>query len=190
MGDAAPCARISRRDMLALLAAGFALARRPVRAQADSFADVVGRCDCSVTGHSLAADAEWWMLSGKRRIVTLHRFAVEHVLAGEVAPGDELLVRTLGGVIGDYGQRVVGEAEIRVGAPALLLLTAAEPGLHAVSGMEHGYFRLERDASGVQRLRASHSMHAGPCPTAQLEGASVSEAQAMLARSWRGLHAP
>jgi hypothetical protein len=187
---AAPHTRISRRQLLAGLAAAYVLGRRTLtHARAETFADLVARCDCCVTGRSLGASSEWWTLAGRRRIVTVHRFAVDHVLAGEAAGGDELLVRTLGGVIGDYGERVIGEAELRVGEPALLLLTAAEPGVHVVSGMEHGRFRVVREADGVERLHAPQRAHAAASPTAVLEGARLSEAQALVAQAWQEQHA-
>lgn len=175
--------RCSRRDVLWMLAASAVVLRRGwAQAAEPGLGDVLARCACCVVGRSLAAEADWWWLGGKRRIVTVHRFAVEQVVDGEVAVGEELLVRTLGGQVGDFAQRVIGEAEIGHDAPSLLMLAAAEPGMHAVAGMAHGCFGVAREPDGVVRLRArGRSPSHGP--TAVLEGATVAEARALIVRA-------
>src|SRR4051794_24684786 len=52
----------------------------------------------------------WEDLPSGRRIVTYIRLSVEQTVAG--APGGEVWVRTLGGVVGKLGQAVSGEAQI------------------------------------------------------------------------------
>src|SRR5690606_40884069 len=67
-----------------------------------------------LVGTALEATCRFEYIGGKRRIVTDTRFAVEAPLA-KAEPGEsEVLVRTLGGVIGDLGELVRSE-ERRVG---------------------------------------------------------------------------
>src|SRR5687767_275799 len=82
--------------------------------RAVSVEELVRRSHGVLVATPLERMAEWARVGGTRRIVTLTRVRVEETVAG-VNEDSELLVRTLGGRIGDIGQLVDGEAELRVG---------------------------------------------------------------------------
>jgi hypothetical protein len=193
-------APVTRRRVLAGVLAAAAWACLPRRgranASAPTLAELVAHCDCCVAGRSVAAESSYVTLGGKRRIATVHRFVVDEVIEGAASAGDELLVRTLGGQVGDFAQRVFGEAELRSGEPSALLLTRAEPELFVVTGMERGCFVLLPGVDGVARLAlrqapiADHNAgtqagtHAGT-----LEGATLAQARTLIAAARSGLRA-
>ena len=174
-------ARCSRRE-LGLLAASLVVLRHGVvAAQGPTLAELLAHCDGSVVGQSRSPSSDWVELGGKRRIVTVHRFEVERALDGRAAAGDVLSVRALGGRVGDYAQRVSGEAELRVGEPTMLMLTRAEPGLYVVTGMDYGRFPLQRGADGVVRVGARTAHEASTSAMSALAGATLDQAEQILA---------
>lgn len=68
-----------------------------------------------------------------------------------VAAGELFVVRSLGGVVGDIGQRVYGEASYQPGQDVLLLV-AARDGAYFSVGMAQGAMVIERQA-GVETVR-------------------------------------
>lgn len=111
--------------------------------------------DCIVSGIALDARAHFAWIGGQRRIVTDTRFAVREVLARNAPEDSEILVRTLGGEVGDLGQLVHGEALLELGLASLLFLTAQQDGIRHVMGMAQGHYRVIPDAASVPRLRPS-----------------------------------
>ena len=100
----------------------------------------------------LEAHCEWATFGRTEVIVTETRVRVEGTLLG-TAPS-ELLVRVLGGSVGELGVRVDGQAELRLGEPGVLFLTLA--GAEAfVVGAAQGHYPLSRAAQGVARLTPS-----------------------------------
>ncbi len=59
--------------------------------------------------------SQWEELGGARRIVTYTRLSIDRPVAGQ--PDGEIWVRTLGGAVGDIGQQVSGDAQLKIGAP-------------------------------------------------------------------------
>ncbi|HEY3593297.1 MAG TPA: hypothetical protein VGL13_05470 [Polyangiaceae bacterium] len=88
-----------------------------------------------------------------RRIVSYTRVRVDQVVDG--APAAEIWVRTLGGTVGDLGQRVEGEAVLAPGQPALMFLAARQDGTHSVVGMSQGHFPLEAAVGEPMKVSAS-----------------------------------
>jgi hypothetical protein len=162
--------------------------RGRANASEPTLADLLAHCDCCVVGRSVAAEASYVKLGGKLRIATVHRFAVDQAIEGGASAGDELLVRTLGGQVGDFAQRVFGEAELRNGEPSLLLLTRAAPELFVVTGMARGCFALSHGADGVERLAQRHAPSADGNASA-LEGATMAQARTLIAAARSGLRA-
>jgi len=74
------------------------------------------------------------------RIYTYSRVHVERAIAGTLAPGGEALVRTMGGIVGDVGQQVDGEAELVVGQASLLFLQPGPNGSFHVTARAQGQF--------------------------------------------------
>jgi len=91
------------------------------------------------------------------RIVTYTRVTVIERVAGD-AEGT-LWVRTLGGEVGELGQRVDGEATFAVGTPTLVFLERGVVGAYAVAARAQGQFLLEARPSG-RVLRPHPSMGA------------------------------
>ena len=74
------------------------------------------------------------------RIFTYTRLHVDRAVEGDMATGGEVLVRTLGGVVGEIGQRVEGEAAFDVGKPCLVFAHPGPPGAYVVTARGQGAF--------------------------------------------------
>jgi hypothetical protein len=141
------------------------------------------------------------------RIITYTKVHVDRVLAG-TAP-TEVWVETLGGVVGDIGQQVEGEAVLRAGQQSLLFLSPYESG-YVVTARGQGQFPIVRDAGGA--LHVKKNLHAGAlvgprdttvasiraattyAPAAKpaadvLDGKSVADAETEIVGAWRRTHA-
>jgi hypothetical protein len=59
------------------------------------------------------------------RIYTYSHVHVDRAIAGTLPAGGEAWIRTMGGIVGDIGQQVEGEAELVSGQPSLLFLQPA-----------------------------------------------------------------
>ncbi|MFO0676037.1 MAG: hypothetical protein U0169_05855 [Polyangiaceae bacterium] len=89
------------------------------------------------------------------RIVTYTRLRMERAVAGDVGTGQDVWVRSLGGVVGDIGQRVDGEATFTMGRPSLLFLQAAAAGTWVVSARAQGQFPIVLGPDKAPRLMKS-----------------------------------
>ena len=136
------------------------------------------------------------------RIVTYTRVHVDETVAGDLAAGDEAWVASLGGIVGDVGQTVNGEPQLRVGVPALLFLRPDRaPGLRVVTARAQGYFGVRWDAAAkVRRFRASNAVGLLLPPQRGLAATKRTAAEAIadrpgdqvlrdIADAWRRLHA-
>jgi hypothetical protein len=113
---------------------------------------VAGTCHI-VAGAPMLASSRWETIGTTRRIVTEWVVRVDESIDDRDAPG-EVLVRTLGGVVGDVGQVVAGQAHLQVGQRAALFLCEPSPEVHAVFGWAQGAYPLRRDRGGTERLHA------------------------------------
>jgi hypothetical protein len=91
----------------------------------------------------------WEDLPSGKRIVTYTKLSVERPVVG--APGAEIWVRTLGGVVGKIGQAVPGEAQIASGSRGLFFLAQAN-GVVVVTAMGQGHYPIVSDDKGVARV--------------------------------------
>lgn len=89
---------------------------------------------------------------GGRRIVTYTPVRVAQAAYG--APGAEVWVRTLGGQVGDIGQKVEGEAVLVPGERTVLFLKASPEGPTRVVEMAQGQYVI-RTHEKIDRLRIS-----------------------------------
>ena len=140
-------------------------------------------------------------------IVTYTKVHVDRLIAGS-APS-EVWVETLGGVVGDIGQQVEGEAVLRSGQQSLLFLAAYQTG-YVVTARGQGQFPIARDNAGalrvkrnlhpgaltaprdtvVARVRAATSYAPAASPAADvLDGKSIADAAAEISGAWRRTHA-
>lgn len=91
-----------------------------------------------------------YISSGSRYIVTDVTVRSERNLLG-VPEGSRFVVRHLGGVVGELGQRVFGEASYRVGEQVLLFASERQGSFYAM-GMAQGAMHVYRDSSGTSRV--------------------------------------
>jgi hypothetical protein len=120
-----------------------------------SLEELAGESGRILVGRALDSTSQWVTIGGRRRIVTDTRVRVEEVVAKERPTDSEVLVRTLGGTVGDVGALVHGEAEFAQDESCLVFLRTATDGLHRVTGMAQGHYPLIADTSKVLRLRPS-----------------------------------
>jgi hypothetical protein len=113
-------------------------------------------------GRSVERTTSFMDLAGARRIVTVHRIIEVERIDSDEAP-EESWVLTLGGRMGDLGQKVSGEAEIRDGDDFVLFLgreTEASPSVppyRRVIGMAQGAYGLVNE-SGRRRLHPARNL--------------------------------
>jgi hypothetical protein len=102
---------------------------------------------------ALDAESHYEELGRRRRVVTDTRVRVEDVLAKAPTNERELMVRTLGGAIGRLGERVHGQAQLRLGEVCVAFLLEGPDGLHYVNGMAQGHYPL-RERAGLRLERS------------------------------------
>ncbi len=107
-------------------------------------------------GRPLEAYSEWARFGDERRIVTYTRVRVDEALVGDGEP--ELLVRTLGGTVGNLGQIVHGEAQLLIDEDCVAFLMTMKDGMLGVTAMAQGHYPLSGDSTGVLRLNPSRHL--------------------------------
>jgi hypothetical protein len=137
------------------------------------------------------------------RIYTYTRVHVDRAVAGDAKTGDEAWVRTMGGIVGNVGQIVEGEAVLAPGHPSLLFLRAGAAGTFDVTARGQGQFPLVADIDTSKPLRVVRSNTAGallqPRPVGPvvlprlaadtLHGRSIDDAARDIVAAWSGAHA-
>lgn len=106
----------------------------------------------TVVGIAREGTSDWERSSTGNRIVTHTRLEVQQTLDGRDPPDSNLFVRTLGGVVGDVGQLVHGEAELQTDRPAVLFLNETRNGAYGITAMVQGHYALNADDDGTHRL--------------------------------------
>lgn len=139
-----------------LIALGAPRRTRAALARGLTLPEMVARSQTIAVVTPLEAHSHRQDLGGRLLIVTDTRIRVEEPLEGSTRMS-ELLVRTLGGQVGDSGELVHGQAELKLGAASVAFLVRAESDLCWVTGMAQGYYPLHGPA-GAQILQASRSL--------------------------------
>lgn len=121
----------------------------------------------------LDVTSQWETVGEQRRIVSYTRVRAEELIAGSKPESSELLVRTLGGHVGDVGQVVFGEAALRVNEPCLLFLRRAVVNVEQVVAMAQGHYPILSDSSGARRLLPSPNL-------SELRGSGDSAVRALV----------
>jgi len=141
------------------------------------------------------------------RIYTFTRVHIDRAVAGSLATGGDAWVRTMGGVVGDIGQRVEGEAALAPGQSSLLFLrpgpSTVIPHSFEVTARGQGHFPLEsadpklplRIAPGhalglLVRPRVIQTDASSRLAAEVLLGRTVDEAVREVAATWNQTHAP
>jgi hypothetical protein len=109
-----------------------------------------------VVATPLDAAGEWEGAGNNRRIVTYTTLQIKQALDGRAPPSTQVTVRTLGGEVGDIGQRVVGEAQPAIGQAAVFFLSngGRNSAPFRLAKMAAGYYPIVADERGQLRLRA------------------------------------
>jgi hypothetical protein len=96
------------------------------------------------------------------RIYTYTHLHVDRPLAGELAAGADVYVRTMGGIVGDVGQSVEGEAVFQAGSSCLVFVHPGPSGAFLVTARGQGQFPVEKDPDPVapRRLARGYSLGA------------------------------
>lgn len=146
--------------------------------------ELVKRSNHVLRGTPLEAYSEWSSFGKERRIVTYTRVRVDSPLREGDSPDSELLVRTLGGVVGDLGQVVHGEATLLIGESCVAFLKTMHDGVLGVTAMAQGHYPLLADAAGLYRLNSSPELAVlldeQRSAVARLRGRTYDEAKALI----------
>lgn len=165
---------------LGLLASRSALASL---ARAVPVEELVARSRHVLLAEPLDAESVWEQIGQRRHIVTYTRVRALELLAGADPKQEELMVRTLGGRIGDLGELVHGEAMLELGARGVLFVMPTHGAL-GVTAMAQGHYPLLRDTAGVERLRrspeAAELVGEDGSAVKRLSGLQVTEARSLL----------
>jgi hypothetical protein len=169
-----------RRELLGLVGTvlatlGLSRTSQAGLARAVPLADLVKRSLHVLRGMPLDARAEWATIGTQRRIVTYTRVRFDELFTGLEPKDSELMVRTLGGHVGDIGQIVHGEAMLRVNEACVLFLRKDDADFEQVAEMAQGHYPIRADAAGATRLFVSPYLSA-------LTGAADSAVQRLVGR--------
>jgi hypothetical protein len=127
-----------------------------------------------------------WETVGRRsRIVTYTLVRVEAAVDGRLTPTSDVMVRTLGGAVGDIGQAVPGEALFVKGESGTMFVDEISRDLFVVTGMSQGLYPLRADAQGIRRLKAATGQlslwgNQADAAVQRLDGRTVLEVESMV----------
>jgi hypothetical protein len=168
---------LSRRRVLGAMGVGCAALASPglafaTTARAITLPELVGLSQFALVGTATDAYSRWETMGRSRRIVTYTRVEVTQPIDGRPPPDTSLLVRTLGGRVGDIGQLVHGEARFELGASSVVFITPDDDGVFGITAMAQGHYPLGIDPDAPDtavRLRASPNIPA----LTRVEGSAV-----------------
>jgi len=145
--------------------------------------ELVARSRHVLLAEPLDFESRWERVGARKHIVTYTRVRALDALAGETPSSDELLLRTLGGQVGDLAELVPGEAVLRLGERSVLFTAPVGPAL-ALTAMAQGHYPLARDKVGAERLRRSPQavelLQEERAAVRRLPGLSVADARVVL----------
>jgi hypothetical protein len=95
------------------------------------------------------------------RIFTYTRAHVDRPIAGEIATGADIWVRSEGGIVDHVGMHVDGEPNLEVGKTSLVFLTPGTPGIYEVTARGQGQFPIVADAAHANAFRVHRNASAG-----------------------------
>jgi len=127
-------------------------------ARAISLPELVGLSQFALVGTATDAYSRWETVGSARRIVTYVRLEVIQPIDGRPPPDTSLMVRTLGGRVGEIGQLVHGEAHFALGKPSVAFIAPDADGVLGITAMAQGHYPLQTDAGDAPRLTPSPNM--------------------------------
>jgi len=135
-----------------------------------------------LVGEILDAESVWERVGDRRHIVTYTRVRALELFAG-ADPEDELMLRTLGGRVGELGEIVHGEAVLPLGQRGVLFVMPVQ-GVLAVTAMAQGHYPVLKDRGGVERLQrsphATELIGEAGAAVQRLNGLDLPQARALL----------
>jgi hypothetical protein len=154
---------LSRRQVLGALGLGCAAMASPrvasaTMARAIRLPELVGLSRFALVGTATDAYSRWETVGKTRRIVTYVRLEVTQPIDGRPPPDTSLMVRTLGGRVGDIGQLVHGEARFELGAASVVFVAPDTDGVLGITAMAQGHYPLQLDPDSIPRLSPSPNM--------------------------------
>ncbi len=177
---------LSRRSFVAgglsALALGYVRPAQATLVRPVTLTELVSMSQYAVIATPGESSSRWETIGDRERIVTYSPVRIENVLDG-TSPGSEIMVRTLGGSVGDVGQIVPGEAPIRKGVTAALFLEPVATDVYGVSAMAQGHYPIKADVQGARRLvahRLSTEKLAPDTAIVRLDGKTISEVEAAV----------
>jgi hypothetical protein len=154
------------------------------------------------TAAVLVTSAESQPVWENGRIYTYTRVHVDRPVAGSLATGSDAWVRTMGGIVGNVGQVVEGEASFAPGESSLLFLRPGPVGAFIVTARGQGQFPIVATGTAAPRLVRSNSVGmllappmAATATTPPLLAANVVHGRVVddvardIAAAWDGAHA-
>jgi hypothetical protein len=157
-------------------------------ARALTLGELVHQSRHALVGTPLELFGQWETVGRRSRIVTYTLVRADHALDGQPPATSEIMVRTLGGRVGDIGQTVPGEAMLVLGRPASIFVEDLSRDLFAVTGMAQGHYPVQADDQGVKRLRAAAGLvellggaNLADSAVHRLDGRTVTEVEGLVA---------
>jgi hypothetical protein len=152
--------------------------------------ELVGLSRFALVGTARRSTCEWEGSGEGRRIVTYTEVEIQQALDGTQAPAGDVLVRTLGGSVGDIGQIVHGEAELKLGVVAVYFLHESMPEAYGITAMTQGHYPLSLDRQGAYRLSPNPNLSEFVLKDAQsavsrLRGKTLIDCERMIAQERR-----
>jgi hypothetical protein len=179
---------MNRRDSLRVVVAATCglLIEKPAHAsvaRALRLEELTQRSRHVLVGEPLDAYSAWTRIGARKHIVTYTRIRTHEVLAGRDPQDSEVLVRTLGGRVGELGELVHGEALLQLGERSVLFVMPSRDTL-TVTGMAQGHYPLFKDVRGAERLLRSREarelVNEAGAAVQRLPGLQLPEARKLL----------
>ena len=115
-----------------------------------SFDQLMARAQVIFEGEVTGLRSQWIGEGSQHRIVTYVTFKVDDALKGD--PGTTYSMRMLGGTVDDRTMEVSDAPKFKVGDHDVLFIENNGSQFIPLVGLQHGRFRVEKDASGRQTL--------------------------------------
>lgn len=138
--------KLPLRWLLVPFLCAFALSARATTVIPPNFDQLVQRAQVIFEGSVTGMKSEWIGTGSERRIVTYVTFKVEDSLKGDA--GTNYTMRMLGGTVDGQTMQVSDAPKFQVGDRDLLFVENNGSQFIPLVGIEHGSFRIKKDASG------------------------------------------
>ena len=138
--------KLPYRWLLIPFVCAFALSARATTVIPPNFDQLVQRAQIIFEGNVTGLKSEWIGAGSEHRIVTYVTFKVDDSLKGDA--GTSYTIRMLGGTVDGQTMQVSDAPKFQVGDHDLLFVENNGSQFIPLVGIEHGSFRITKDASG------------------------------------------